>query len=150
MGDRTSVTLTFPQHWEEKVTQIIDYNTPNERWEETGALCVWSYEEVNYGELGFLSKLRDAGIAYTSKWDAGSEYGAGAEHHRFHPDGTEQNMQVYDADRNPELNSLLDLIDNPAQLRMYILLHKELTTPLPWDNQVEYGKLYLAKKLVGL
>jgi len=34
-------------------------------------------------------------------------------------------------------------------LKAYILDHHKNITPLPWDNQVIYGKLYLTQKLIN-
>ena len=34
-------------------------------------------------------------------------------------------------------------------LRAYILAHDERIKVLPWDNQVEYGKLYRTKQLIN-
>ena len=146
MGDRTSVTLSIPTVLIETALPFLD-NYQDESNSET--LSYFTYYEVNYGELDFLCHLIAAGIPFDSEWCAGSEYGAGCKSCRFTPEGEEIINEIYDDGRNPCHTSLMALIDNPSALRAYILAHDERIKVLPWDNQVEYGKLYRTKQLIN-
>lgn len=147
MGDRTYVTLSVLSAHKEQVTALSE-DTYNSDWEQP-TKHYFVFGEVNYGELDFLDKLQDAGIAYDSEWEAGSEYGSGGEHCRFTAEGEIVLKEIYDSEINPNLTQLISLIDQPEALRNFILHHKEQITTLPWDNQEEYGKLYRTKQLIA-
>lgn len=146
MGDRTTVTLTVPYDFADIVEEIEeaqerDFNTE-------GNLIFLTYYEVNYGELRFLKKLKEQGIPYDSAWCDGNEYGPGTKSLRFTPEGEAIEMELYDDDANPDMNALMCRIDDPVALRQYILNHQASRQVLPWDNQVEYGKLYRTRQLI--
>jgi len=150
MGDRTSVTLTVLKEQSAAAQALFEYK-PDHESEDMGSmpLCYFSFYEVNYGDLPFLDALQDAGIAFDSDWDHGSEYGAGCDFCRFRPDGTVQRFDYSDEYKNPDLHRMMGLLDEPEALKAYILDHHKKVTPLPWDNQVQYGKLYLTQKLIN-
>lgn len=150
MGDRTYVTLYVKTSQAEAAAAVfgdIILDTPG-YVVEYGKLTAWGFDEVNYGELPFLNKLREAGIAYDNTWDRGNDYGAGTESCRFTPEGEAILRTIYDDDLNPDIHELMARIDDPEALREFILQHKENTTTLPWDNQEEYGKTYQAMQLI--
>lgn len=149
MGDRTTVTLCIPASLKEKADEILKSDLPEEcgPYDDEG-LYFYTFYEVNYGNLSLLNELRDNGIAYDSSWDDGGEYTAGTKHCRFTGDGDCKELEIYDSQINPDMDQLIQRIDNPVELRAYILLHKENTETLPWDNQEEFGKIFLAKKLI--
>lgn len=152
MGDRTSVTLTVPTELRAEAERIALANGfESAHTSEVHALGIThiSFYEVNYGELPFLDELTDASIAHDSDWDHGSEYSKGCAFVRFTPEG-EPRYGSYDDDTfHPNLNQCMSLLDDPNALIQYIKNHKEEVTPLPWDNQVEYGKLYRTKQLIS-
>jgi hypothetical protein len=149
MGDRTYVILTVLAQHADIVRSYEDQETCNSESPSTeGKLMFFHYEEVNYGELRFRHELRKQGVPYDSAWDAGSDYGAGTEYCRFTPEGEVDVKEVYDCDQNPGLVGLLQHIDCHKDLKKYILDHQERVTPLPWDNQEQYGKLYRAACLI--
>lgn len=149
MGDRTWVRLTVLTSQVEKVLEIAD--DPEEDFEEDfeDGTSTCQYNEVNYGNLAFLEELQKAGIPYDSNWGAGHEYTEGVEHCRYTPEGGIQTKDVYDNELNPDIHKLLEILDDHEKLKGYIVKHHEETTPLPWDNQEEYGKRYLAAKLIA-
>lgn len=149
MGDRTYVNLYVPRELGPQARDLLDgFSEDDER--DTN-LWWFSFEEVNYGELdrGDQQALIDAGIAYDMGWEAGSEYGAGTKSVRFTPDGELEVKEVYDENLGVYLDDLLKVIDDHEQLKAVILKHKERTVPRDWENQVEYGKLYLARQLIA-
>lgn len=150
MGDRTYVTLSILTAQVKAAEQIItnDYDE-KQTYGDNGILTYYTYSQVNYGELDFLDALEVAGIAYTSEWGPGSEFGAGAKTCRFTKDGAVFVKEIYDTELNPDMGGLLERIDNYQQLKDYILQHKERTSVLPWDNQIEYGKLYRTHQLIA-
>lgn len=152
MGDRTSVQLTILKKQSEQAKILFTY-PPDEEDTSWGSgeieQSFFTFFEVNYGELGFLGLLHEAGIAYDSSWDAGGEYGPGTISARYTPEGDLILKRISDEQINPDLGTLMALIDAPSGLRNFILTHKELITVLPWDDQIKYGKLYLTRKLIG-
>ena len=147
MGDRAYVTLWVKTVHAGEATPIAD----KDDYEDTAThaeLTSFGFSEVNNGNLRCLRELEKLGIAYDSSWNAGSEFGAGTRSARFTPEGTIDIRTIYDADYNPSLAELLNRINSPDDLIAYILKHKEEVTPLPWDNQEQYGKLYRAACLI--
>lgn len=153
MGDRTTVTLSFLASQQEKLDSLLGkYEHPNCTDEniDGGEIVNYIYDEVNYGELDFLDTLRDAGIAYNSRWDNGGGYTAGTTYCRFTENGDCVEKSIYDNEINPNLQSLLNLIETPAALVRYIRSHEDQVSVTDLDEtQVEYGKRYLAKKLIA-
>jgi hypothetical protein len=143
MGDRTSVTLTIP-----KGMPIPKYvkQSGGQFWEEESN--IFYFEEVNYGELDFLHKLLEDGIPYDSEWDAGAEFGAGGEYLRFNAEGEAVLKTIYERDRSPSGSVLIDLLDDPKELVKYLKAFYEKIAILPVDNQEEYRKIYLMKRLI--
>lgn len=130
--------------------QVVELSAPFTCSKQKGydGITYYTFEGIAYGELPFLQKLRENGIAYTSAWTAEGDYQAGSEHCRFHPDGLLQRFEIYDHKINPDLDSLMELIDQPDKLRNFLLVHQASTVPLPWDNQVEYGRIHQARELI--
>jgi hypothetical protein len=151
MGDRTSVTLTVLKEQAIAAQAVFADSEPDHKAENGGVIPVvyYSFYDVNYGDLPFLDALQNAGIAFDSEWDNGGDYTSGCDFCRFRPDGTVQRNSYSDEYKNPDLHRMMGLLDEPEALKAYILDHHKNITPLPWDNQVEYGKLYLTKKLIN-
>jgi hypothetical protein len=149
MGDRTSVTLTVLTSQKAEAERIaLADGYEADHMSDAGHVTYFSYYEVNYGELSFLPQLTAAGIAFDSDWDSGNEYGAGTEFMRFTPEGEAKGFSYSDEYFNPDLKRCMDLIDKPDELRAFILDHKDKVTPLPWDNQEAFGKIYRTKQLI--
>lgn len=147
MGDRTTVTLTVPHDFANIVEEIDKANKREPSTE--GNLIFLTYYEVSYGELHFLKKLKEQGIPYDSAWCDGGEYSSGTKSLRFTPEGEAIELEIYDDDANPKMGALMNLIDDPVALRQYILDHRASRPVLPWDNQVEYGKIYRARQPIN-
>jgi hypothetical protein len=148
MGDRTSVFLDVLIPQADAAKELFEFE-PDSAYQNGEQFIEFQFDEINHGTLDFLPKLREAGIAFDSSWAAGSEYGPGTTFCRFTPDGEVIQFDRYDSELNPDMNCLMRLIDNPVALRNAILEHHKETTPLPWDNQEEYGKLYRTKQLIN-
>lgn len=149
MGDRTTVTLTVLTLQAEAAKALFSHE-PKEDIQD-GPITSYIFNEINYGNLQFLSKIRDAGIPYDSSWGDGNNYKSGSEHGRFTSEGEFISKEFYDADINPDLNELLKLIDKPDKLRQAILDHKEkVTVSNLADEPEQNGKLYRALKLIGV
>lgn len=146
MGDRTTVTLSFLESQEKKALQHFDYEASEAWWDEPFAYH--RFEEVNYGRLDFLDKLKAAGIAYESEWDRGSEYGPGIKSVRFTADGEVIQKEIYNSECSIDVHDLMALLNKPEELKGLITSTHEAVSVLPWENQEEYGKLYRAKQLI--
>lgn len=150
MGDRTYVSLYIPTELLEQAMPIIEEGagSPCDEGDASHVgLTFMGFEECNYGRLDCEEELIDAGIPYTKRWDAGCEYTAGEEHVRFTEDGKLAHLEVYDEGKGVQLSHLEQALDAPFPLgAVYELVasHKANTIPLQWDNQVEYGRRYVA------
>lgn len=145
MGDRTFVTIQIPKECLETAIGCLpgfDYKT------EIDDSILLEFSDVNYGELEEITDLIALGIPCDYRWGNGSNYGSGRKYIRFTPEGEIRLIEYCDEDYNPPLYSLMERIDNPEELVKYIKEHKERITPLPWDNQVEYGKIYRTRQLL--
>ena len=158
MGDRTSVTLTVPTIYKDAAMAVFAANeaSPEDSFENGGGvnaqnphnLHCFCFYEVNYGTLQFLDDLMKAGIPFDSDWGSGSEYGPGCETCRFTDEGEAIRKEVSDDSKNPDLKSLMDIIDDHAALKRVIEARYEEVTSLPWDNQIENSKRYRLKQLI--
>lgn len=147
MGDRTNVSLLVLTSQANTTKSFFEYTCDEEKvYDEQTSFY---FSEVNYGELPFLSELISAGIAYDSDWDRGDEYGSGIESARFTAEGELVKKTIYEDAINPPIDSLLSRIDNPIELRQFIVDYVEKSNVLPWDNQEEYGKIYRVKQLIN-
>ena len=147
MGDRTNVTLTVLASQKGKAQDLFGDEQPNTDY-ENGILFEFNFDEVNYGNLPFLKKLKENGIAHDSHWGDGGEYNEGTTSVRFTEEGKLVEKTTYTHNENPSLSSLMSLLDNPGALVHFIRYHHERVTPLPWDKQEEYGKLYQMMQLL--
>ena len=148
MGDRAQVALTVLAVDRKRAEKLFNDGPSYIEDEPPELHVIFTFDEVNYGNLDFLDELEEAGIPFDSRWESGDEYGPGCRTCRFNASGEPCRTEVSDEDRNPDLNTLLAKIDNHPELKQYILDHAKMVTPLPWENQVEYSKLYRAKKLI--
>ena len=132
MGDRVVVSLTVPKECEKQAIKIINK-------QEGKPECI---QDLNNG------LLVQQGIPFESEWQAGCEFGVGTNYGRFTPKGEYVGLILYVGDQNPSMDELQNRLNNYDDLRDYIQAYKETHTPLPWDNQVNFGKRYLLNKLV--
>jgi len=154
MGDRTSVTLFFLASQKEKVDEILEGIDQEPNWEDLAnedgqKLLAYHYDEVNYGELDFLPLLSDAGIAYESLWNKGSEFDEGGEYCRFTKDGERVVTTLYAGDRSISTELLMNLIDAPGALVTFIKGRHERSTVLPWTDQEKHGPTFRAMNLIS-
>lgn len=147
MGDRTTVTLSFLESQQDEALKHFD-SVADEAWLDE-PFAYHRFEEVNYGTLNFLDKLKAAGIAYESEWDRGSEYGPGVKSVRFTADGDVIEKEIYNSECSIDVHDLMALLDKPEELKDLITYTHEAVSVLPWENQEEYGKLYRAKMLIS-
>jgi hypothetical protein len=153
MGDRCLVDLTVLTVHLPQVLKILGSETPDTETVEDDC-TVLSFEEVNYGNLPVVDELTAAGIAWDTRIHGGDEYGPSQKYLRFAPDGTIQINDFTDAEEgNIPSAALLEYCNLPGvtvdKIRAYIVDHMRSLDPLPWEDQVEFGKRYLALKLIG-
>lgn len=149
MGDRTTVTLTVLTSQVSEVVEILEYVLDCAYKFNGDITTSFTFDEVNYGTLKNLPALVDKGIAYESDWEAGSGYGPGTESTRFTEEGEVITKTVCDEDLSLAVITLMGVIDHPTELVELIKeRHIELQI-LPWDNQEEYGKRYMARQLIS-
>ena len=145
MGDRTWVEIIVLNESASLVKEILpDYA----EIDESPSLTSFFFHEVNNGWVEEQDQLTELGIAYNYKWGKGDNYNPGTKYIRFTPEGDLQHIEYYENELNPPLEKLLGLIDQPKKMAQYVRQYSAEKTPLPWDNQVEYGKIYRARQLI--
>ena len=149
MGDRTSVTLqVLLVHAADVENILLEVNDSSEHNFKDERFHYYNFYEVNYGDLDFLPLLVEAGIAYNSQWDSGSEYGPGCEYCRFTSDGNVILKSISDSYINPCLDTLMGKLDDYAALKAFIIEHHNEVSVPSWEDQEEYGKIYKVKQLI--
>ena len=145
MGDRTWVEIVVLNETLSLVEEILpDYAEITTSLE----LSSFYFHEVNNGCIEEQDQLTDLGIPYNYEWGMGDNYNPGSKYIRFTPEGDLQHIEYYDIELNPPLEKLLELVSKPKELAEYVQQHSDDKTPLPWDNQVEYGKIFRTLKLI--
>lgn len=156
-SEKVTVSLTVLKEHADKTEEIFEriYDQSDETegytipCEEDYDGVVFRFYEVSNGELPFLSLLTQAGIAYDVDYEGGYDFYAGTGSCRFTSTGEIQLKTVWAINLNPPLDALLKLVDQPKELKAYIMGWKSAITPLPWTNQVEYGKRYQMTQLIN-
>ena len=147
MRDRTTVRLMVLNSQSVEAQKHFTFEDIDSYVDDTTTES--EFDAVNYGNIPFLEDLKTAGIAYDSSWSSGDEFGPGTESLRFNDKGEPFTRTLYDDGVNPYLPKLMELIDKPDELRAHLIKHSEDVADRPWDNQEEYGKIYLAKQLIN-
>lgn len=155
MGDRAYVNLNIPLAHAEEVMALLreQQDLPNDQGPNDDETYNMGFEEVNNGNLVFLSELQRRGIAYNSSWGAGDEFSEGTQYLRFTPTGEAIKFDVYDTELDVIPISKLDPVFHAPNGTVQDLLrivqqHVAAITPLPWDDQVAYGKVYRTRQLI--
>ena len=160
MGDRTHVELTVLTEHKERVLAFCKHGLAEDPCEDSDGpegFSYLSFEEVNYGELTFLSKLEETGIAYDSQWGRGDEYGCGVCWCRFDEKGIPHGGEAYDSELNPNIDDLEKIIAKGSDLPLeryqalvdYITAHRLKHTVPGWENQVHHGKIAQTRNLLA-
>jgi hypothetical protein len=132
------------------LTEDLNWN-PVDEGEDTEIPGNYRYlfEQVKDGELPFCKELVSLGIAFNTTWpNDGDETQAGTTHLRFTAQGEIQYKDMFKCNDNPTMESLLPFIDNPPVLRAYILSFQAARIRPSFENQIEYGKTYRARRLI--
>jgi hypothetical protein len=153
MGDRTTCQIRLPSSLKEQAKAILkaDY----EEYPDNN-LVEFVFEEVNYGDMPEeRQELEDAGIPHDFSWGSGSQYAAGEAHTRYTPDGDIIYTGGYETDQKIDYLDLLAVLestlspeDQLEQIAALIYKTKAKWEPLPWDNQIEFGKVHKLKLLI--
>ena len=147
MGDRTTVYLTVLKTQADAAKKLFDEGGDEDhRDDETS---IFTFYDVNYGELEFLDELRDAGIAYDSDWSEGDNYSSGTQSCRFTHTG-DCIEKVLDGDsQSISLDLLVSLKHDYIAIVDLIDKRVEEADVLSWYNQEIFGSRYRAKKLIA-
>ena len=145
MGDRTWVEIVVLNETLPLVEKILpedaEINT-------SSTLSSFYFDEVNNGCIEEQDQLTEAGIPYNYEWGTGDNYNPGSKYIRFTSERELEHIEYYENDINPPLEKLLELVSTPKELAEYVQQYSDERTPLPWDNQVEYGKIYRTRQLI--
>ena len=145
MGDRTWVEILVLNESAPLVKEILEDSA---EIDERPSLTSFFFYEVNNGCIEEQDQLTEMGIPYNYEWGRGDNYNPGYKYIRFTPEGDLQHIEYYDDELNPPLEKLLELVSKPKELAEYVQQYSNDKTPLPWDNQVEYGKRFRARQLL--
>ena len=149
MGDRTWVEIVVLKESLPQVKEVLNLLDGEGEITEGVELAYIYFYEVNNGCLDEQDELTDSGIPYNYEWGNGDNYDAGSKYIRFTPEGGLVHIEYYESELNPPLEKLLELLYKPKELIQYIQQYADDKTPLPWDNQVEYGKRYRMLQLLN-
>ena len=145
MGDRTWVEIVVLNETLSLVEEIL----PDDAEINTSlGVSSFYFDEVIDGCIEEQHELTKAGIPYNYEWGKGDFYTSGTKYIRFTPEGELEHIEYYEFDINPPLEKLLELVSKPKELAEHVQQFADDITPLPWDNQVEYGKRYRARQLI--
>lgn len=148
MGDRTWVEIVVLKESLPQVKEVLNLLNAEGEITEGDELVSIYFDHVNYGHIDEQDKLTNSGIPYNYEWGNGDDYEAGSKHIRFTPEGELVHIEYYESEINPPIEKLLELADQPEELAQYVRKYSAENTPLPWDNQVEYGKIYRTRQLL--
>lgn len=151
MGDRCYMSLTVKSEQMDEVRSIFKEagNNPSEFVMDNGqGFGFLGFEEVNYAKLEGIEAVQAAGIPFDLENTAGHDYEASTLYCRFTEEGTMQFQELCAEDEIVRLNDLLKIVDDHAALKALILQADADRQIIPWDNQVEYGKRYVARQLI--
>lgn len=150
----STITIWVQMEHKDAVTQILYRNEDaiDDQREKNGLYYFRFYDcKVSYLDLDdACNDLLEAGIAY--------DINIGREHendshmtdtYRFTENGTLSHLHWEEEDEAMRLTDLMSVVDNYQELRDLIIQAKREITPLPWDNQIEYGKRYMARQLIA-
>lgn len=145
MGDRTWVEIVVLNETRSLVEEILPDATEINISLEFSSFY---FDEVNDGYIEEQDQLTERGIPYNYAWGRGSNYDSGTMYIRFTHEGNLQCIKYYDNEFNPPLEKLLKLVSKPKELAKFVQQYANEKTPLPWNNQVEYGKIYRTRQLI--
>lgn len=148
MGDRTTVYLTLPKLLIKFAVPLFKIAPEDSDLILNSDYVTYTFYDCKYGELSFTDKLTELGIPHNREWESGHEYSAGVETIRFTSEGKVQRIVIYDGSRRIDIDTLVELINNYEDLKEYILTKQKENEVLPWDNQIEYGRIYMARRLI--
>lgn len=150
MGDRVSVTISVPTVLADATEALIEkYDGNYTEVEEFTLSTDYGFDEVNYGNLECEQHLTAAGIAWIKSWGAGGGFTAGTAWAMFREDGSLHAGEFGDASPEEVLREFFNLIDQPQNLADALRAKRDEITSPSWENQVEYGKRYLAVNLIN-
>lgn len=155
MGDRTSVTLTVPLEYSAEVRKLYADEELDDS-NESKDLISFTFQDVNYGELPELDKLKELGIAFDSEWQKGGDFDSGSKHLRFDIHGvpieaelTPFSHYIYADDIGKILKGAGSMVFKLTAISQIYTIYADQQKNLSWANQVEFGKLYRVNKLIS-
>ena len=148
MGDRTTVILKMLVEDSKAALSLLGFE-PQETNENQTGFVDYSFYEVNYGNLNGREHLQKQGISYDLSWGNGDSFTSGMEYCRFSKEGELLVFDVYDNEVGLELHLLKEAINDHAKLIEMINRKWDSVTPLPWDKQSEYSKIFRTLQLIN-
>ena len=146
MDDRTWAEIVVLK---ESLPQVKEFLDEEAQISEGPVLASFYFDEVNNGCVEAQDELTEAGIPYNYQWGMGDRFEGGMKYIRFTSEGALVCIEYVDSERNPPIEKLLKLVVAPLKLANYVHQFNADKTPLPWDNQVEYGKRFRTLQLLS-
>lgn len=152
MGDYAHTTLIIPVSCDEQAAQYIDadYYSRDVYTHNVDKvdLVSYSYDMVNQAALDCLDELELNAIPYKTIWESGNGFEAGERSVKYLPNGEKNVLEFYESDKAIHLDHLLQLIDEPEQLKSMILEKSESLKEYPWTDQEKNRKIFLTMQLI--
>ena len=155
MAEYFACWLKIPEECQEQLEQIVsDYDNFDYMLVSTNPRIIeYIFNEVKWGELDFLDDLHEQGIPFDFSNDDSDD--RRFIKCRFTPDGEMILEDYLESDTKIEAQDFIFAFesckssqDKVDLMNAYYMKLTNLINPLPWDNQVEYGKLYRTRKLI--
>lgn len=152
MSDAVRVTLTLHNSHSKHVEELISHSESYQFVDKTDILedstSLFTFDKVVFGSLPFLEDLIRIGIAFDTEWNVGINFSAGSLHCRFDANGKTHLKKISESMTHIRYDLLKTLSKNPEELLRFIdKKYEQLKVP-DWNNQIEYGKIHAAMRLV--
>ena len=157
MADYDTCWLKIPEECKEQVEQIVSLNYQYNCYLVHNNLRIseYTFVEVKRGELDFLDDLHEQGIPFNFHNDNSDPDDRRFVRCRFTSDGEMILQDYFESETKISAEAFLYEIDkctSPDEKLVYInkqyIRFSNLLISLPWNNQVEYGKIYRMRRLV--
>lgn len=148
MDNDVNVTLTVLSSQLRETKKIITYQYYDIATDLDNETTMMFFKRVIRGNLPFLKQLKEAGIAYSSRWESNEAFDGGISCCRYTDKGEAIAKIIYDHSKSITVHELMERIDDLPSLVKRIQMHHDHITVLPWDNQETYGRIYRTLQLI--
>lgn len=155
MSDGTTVDLYVLKIHEEYIRELYANYNPYEGQffnYNKDLVALFSFEDINYGELHDLDILEEEGISYTIDWGIGDSFSQGSKSLRFDDKGNKIKSTYFEDELSIPYLELVKILKSAEPLTVIkekVAEMESISTLLPWEDQDQNAKIYRTRKLIG-